>query len=291
MEAIEENTNVDTSIVTPKSASTSTSTSTSTSSVKIKKPRSEKQIEAFKKCAERRKQKLLEKNNNVSIKENAPATSFVNNDILKGLYDQIAELKNQVTVVNKRSNRIEEPDNMETERIQTEQVPQQQRQHQLQQQPTFVGNLQSQNHTATPIGVGLGLGLGIGMGNGYNVSGRNKRDIRGMDPYADERQGMIEKVYARNVNYEKQRELDRMNHRRYADENSIQLLNHHRDENEMEVDSRYTNRPNIQDNDRRGSITSNAENMSSMIRTGSNTTQARRISAIAVNGLRVASRR
>ena len=293
------------------------------SKLKEKKPRSEKQMEAFKRCAEKRKQKLLERNIIKQQTKSSPNADVIESNALKVIMEQINELKNQVKISNQKDIQQQQPqpqpqthshpqlqmmhqDLMEEEidhkinqplRISTAStIPTQhhhqhqnqyQYQHQHQHQHQHQRN-QHQHYFQSNNDV-----LGLGVGNGYDVTGRQKRDIRGMDPYADERQSMIEKVYTRNVNIERQRELEKYNQKRFSDENSIQLLNpqynqynqyNGNGEDRMQVEK-------YDYNDSRGKIVDQAQNMSNMIRTGSNTTQSRKSGAIAVNGLRVASRR
>lgn len=281
------------------------------SKLKEKKPRSEKQMEAFKRCAEKRKQKLIERNIIKQQTKSSPNADVIESNALKVIMEQINELKNQVKISNQKDIQQQQPqqqpqpqpqihpqlqlqtmhqDLMEEEidqkinqplRISTAStIPTQQHHHQQQHQRN-----QHQHYFQSNNDV-----LGLGVGSGYDVTGRQKRDIRGMDPYADERQSMIEKVYARNVNIERQRELEKYNQKRFSHENSIQLLNpqynqfNGNGEDRMQVE-------NYDYNDSRGKIVDQAQNMSNMIRTGSNTTQSRKLGAIAVNGLRVASRR
>ena len=225
------------------------------SKLKEKKPRSEKQMEAFKRCAEKRKQKLLERNIIKQQTKSSPNADVIESNALKVIMEQINELKNQVKISNQKDIQQQQPqpqpqthshpqlqmmhqDLMEEEidhkinqplRISTAStIPTQhhhqhqnqyQYQHQHQHQHQHQRN-QHQHYFQSNNDV-----LGLGVGSGYDVTGRQKRDIRGMDPYADERQSMIEKVYTRNVNIERQRELEKYNQKRFSDENSIQLLN------------------------------------------------------------------
>lgn len=289
------------------------------SKLKEKKPRSEKQMEAFKRCAEKRKQKLLERNIIKQQTKSSPNADVIESNALKVIMEQINELKNQVKISNQKDIQQQQPqpqphpqlqlqtmhqDLMEDEidqkinqplRISTAStIPtQHQNQHQNQYQYQHQHQQHQQRNQHQHYFQSNNDVLGLGVGSGYDVTGRQKRDIRGMDPYADERQSMIEKVYTRNVNIERQRELEKYNQKRFSDENSIQLLNpqynqynqyNGNGEDRMQVE-------NYDYNDSRGKIVDQAQNMSNMIRTGSNTTQSRKLGAIAVNGLRVASRR
>lgn len=293
------------------------------SKLKEKKPRSEKQMEAFKRCAEKRKQRLLERNIIKQQTKSSPNADVIESNALKVIMEQINELKNQVKISNQKDIQQQQPqpqpqthshpqlqmmhqDLMEEEidhkinqplRISTASTIPTQHHHQHQNQYQYQHQHQhqhqhqrNQHHHYFQSNNDV---LGLGVGNGYDVTGRQKRDIRGMDPYADERQSMIEKVYTRNVNIERQRELEKYNQKRFSDENSIQLLNpqynqynqyNGNGEDRMQVEK-------YDYNDSRGKIVDQAQNMSNMIRTGSNTTQSRKLGAIAVNGLRVASRR
>lgn len=296
--------------------------------LKEKKPRSEKQMEAFKRCAEKRKQKLIERNIIKQQTKSSPNADVIESNALKVIMEQINELKNQVKISNQKDIQQQpqpqpqihpqlqlqtmHQDLMEEEidqkinqplRISTAStIPTQQHHHQRQHQNQYQYQYQHQHQNQHQhqhqhqrnqhqhYFQSNNDVLGLGVGSGYDVTGRQKRDIRGMDPYADERQSMIEKVYTRNVNIERQRELEKYNQKRFSDENSIQLLNpqynqyNGNGEDRMQVE-------NYDYNDSRGKIVDQAQNMSNMIRTGSNTTQSRKLGAIAVNGLRVASRR
>lgn len=274
--------------------------------IKEKKPRTEKQIEAFKRCAEKRKLKLVEKENLVETEKKEKETQ---QQLIQSMMDQINQLKNQVQVQVQTSNQVEtqvqtqvQPQVQPQQPVQVKQVQQVQQFQQVQQVKPAVQQYQHQQHKQhqhQSNHMDIGMGLGYNVVDNVNVNAarsNNKRDIRGMDPYADERQGMMEKVYARNVNMERQREMDRVQQRtRFADENSIQLLHPqpHPQYDQMEVDyNNYNYNNNINNNnDRRGYIESQSQNMSSMIRTGVLTNQFRKAGAIAVNGLRVASRR
>lgn len=268
--------------------------------IKEKKPRTEKQIEAFKRCAEKRRLKLVEKENLVETEKKEKESQ---QQLIQNMMDQINQLKNQVQVQHQQ-----QPIQVQTQ-VQTQVQPQVQPQlpqpvqvQQVQQVKPAVQQYQHQQHKQhqhQSNHMDIGMGLGYNVVDNVNVNAtrsNNKRDIRGMDPYADERQGMMEKVYARNVNMERQREMDRVQQRtRFADENSIQLLHPqpqpHPQYDQMEVDYNSHNNNNNINNDRRGYIEAQSQNMSSMIRTGVLTNQFRKAGAIAVNGLRVASRR
>lgn len=261
---------------------------------KEKKPRTEKQLEAFKRCAEKRKQKLLDKQNSIQVDKKEKE---VNQQLLLSLMDQINQLKNEHSRVLQQSNAVVESIPTPAPAAVPLHTPinndRDMHHHHHNHQTNTNEPVYRPYHPPNPSHQPTMMELGCGMG--YNVSGGRKRDVRGMDPYADERQGMMEKVYARNVNIEKQREMERMQRFRFADENSIQLLSNK--QNQSTQDYTYPDSMEIDNNqnhdvhDARGRIEMQAQNMSTMIRTGGLTNQARKAGAIAFNGLRVASRR
>lgn len=269
---------------------------------KEKKPRSEKQLEAFKRCAEKRRIKLLEKEQGI-LSEKKEKENQTN--LIKSMMEQINQLKNQVQVQVQTQNQTQvqpqvQPQVQNQSQVQVE--SQVESQVQVQVKPQVKPHFQIQSHQyqhqhqhqPTHMDLGMGLGYSVSANSNLARNNNNKRDIRGMDPFADERQGMMERVYTRNVNLERQKEMDRVRQTRFADENSIQLLQpqpQYDQDNRMEIEDMNMTMNNRYNNDPRGRIESQAQNMSSVIRTGSLTNQARRAGAIAVNGLRVASRR
>lgn len=255
---------------------------------KEKKARSQKQIEAFKLCAERRKQKLLEKKQNPTSTVVSPVintqTSLMSSSEheYKKLAEQIEMLKNQVVDMKQSKQRIMLPvineESMDVDvdestpyvapqRVQfRQQEPQEQQERQQQQQQFQFQRRQDM----------IGKGLGYSIHNQYQNSNNRKRDVRGMDPYIDEKQGMMEKIYSRNVNQMKQKQIDVMDRRRMMDDNSIQLLAPQESQAGVGVDV-----------DRNAPV----ENMTTMIRSSAFTNAARKQSAVSFNGYRVASRR
>ena len=283
---------------------------------KMKRPRTEKQMEAFKKCMEKRKQKLEERKNNTPPVQSQQQTHDHNlyipvkdNVIYKNLIEQIETLKNQVGGISKH---------METTNVNniTNRDPPKQQQQQQFHIHNKMDNLNNLNQSdkyndfemeieppqptaAMPLPMQAPMSHEYNNYNnfnynvqsrqnmmrqnlGYNINSHvqqnsnqnRKRDIRGMDPYADEKQGMMEKIYTRSTNQYKQQQLELQRQNAMSDENSIQILNQaHQNRNEN-----FTDR------------SAPVENMTNMIRSTSITPQARRQSAIAFNGLRVASR-
>jgi hypothetical protein len=258
---------------------------------KVKKPRTEKQIEAFKRCAEKRKQKFLERKQTQTTaakdqdqhqdqyQDQKPASSIKvedahQNDHYKNLAEQIELLKNQVSSMKQEKEKRQAtflPPIME-EAMEIDEpipipVPQHQYQHQHQQRTAA--------QRSSPVQIPQRKSVQFGQGMAYNVydgssnyERNRKRDVRGMDPYIDEKQGMMEKIYSRNVNQMKQQQMDALNANRMSDENSVQLL------------------PSSVNVDRHAPV----ENMSNMIRSSSFTNSARKQNAIAFNGYRVATR-
>ena len=260
---------------------------------KVKKPRTEKQIEAFKRCAEKRKQKFLERKQTQTIaakdqdqyqyQDQKPASSIKvedthQNDHYKNLAEQIELLKNQVSSMKQEKEKRQVtflPPIME-EAMEIDEpipipipipVPQHQYQHQHQQRTAA--------QRSSPVQIPQRKSVQFGQGMAYNVydgssdyERNRKRDVRGMDPYIDEKQGMMEKIYSRNVNKMKQQQMDALNANRMSDENSVQLLS-----SSVNVDRHAP-----------------VENMSNMIRSSSFTNSARKQNAIAFNGYRVATR-
>ncbi len=256
---------------------------------KVKKPRTEKQIEAFKRCAEKRKQKFLERKqiqttaakdqDQDQYQDQKPASSIKvedthQNDHYKNLAEQIELLKNQVSSMKQEKEKrqmtflppiMEEA--MEIDEPMPIPVPQHQYQHQHQQRTAA--------QRSSPVQIPQRKSVQFGQGMAYNVydgssdyERNRKRDVRGMDPYIDEKQGMMEKIYSRNVNQMKQQQMDALNANRMSDENSVQLLS-----SSVNVDRHAP-----------------VENMSNMIRSSSFTNSARKQNAIAFNGYRVATR-
>ncbi len=255
---------------------------------KVKKPRTEKQIEAFKRCAEKRKQKFLERKQTQTTaakdqdqyQDQKPASSIKvedthQNDHYKNLAEQIELLKNQVSSMKQEKEKRQVtflPPIMEEAMEIDEPIPIPVPQHQYQQH-------QHQQRTAaqrsSPVQIPQRKSVQFGQGMAYNVydgssdyERNRKRDVRGMDPYIDEKQGMMEKIYSRNVNQMKQQQMDALNANRMSDENSVQLLS-----SSVNVDRHAP-----------------VENMSNMIRSSSFTNSARKQNAIAFNGYRVATR-
>lgn len=267
--------------------------------MKSKKPRTEKQMEAFKRCVEKRKQKFLERKSQ-SITEPVPVyqpqhqpqpqpqpqhqvqVQMTDRNEIKSLAEQITLLKNQLVDMKQEKDREkvmkskivpmssidEEPmdvdDNYNVTGPNISNYVEQQRSRPLVQQVRFEPKR--------------------GMDFGYVANGpvpNRKRDIRGMDPYVDEKRGMMEKIYTRNVNVMRQQQMDALNSNRMSDENSVQLLSSNSAYPNMDE---YNERVN---NDRQAPV----DKMVDMIRSSSFTSNARKQSALAFNGVRVASRR
>lgn len=249
---------------------------------KEKKARSQKQIEAFKLCAERRKQKLLEKKQN-------PTSTVVSHPVInqttsseheyKKLAEQIEMLKNQVVDMKQSKQRIMMPvineESMDVDVDESTPYVAPQRVQFRQQEPQEQQERQQQFQFQRRQDM-IGKGLGYSVHNQYQNSNNRKRDVRGMDPYIDEKQGMMEKIYSRNVNQMKQKQIDVMDRRRMMDDNSIQLLAPQESQAGVGVDV-----------DRNAPV----ENMTTMIRSSAFTNAARKQSAVSFNGYRVASRR
>jgi hypothetical protein len=120
---------------------------------------------------------------------------------------------------------------------------------------------------------------GYGVYQNYPPLPKNsvsKRDIREMDQYIDEKQGMMERIYTRNVNNDRQRQMEESKRYRNTDVDSIQLLPQ---TNGINTNSRV-------DVDRNAPV----ENMKNMIRSTQFTSSARKQNAVAFNGYRVATR-
>lgn len=240
---------------------------------KEKRARSQKQIEAFKLCAEKRRLKLLEKkqlpsDSSLLAKSNPNINANVRvvpeNEYSK-LAEEIKILKNQVDDMKQAKQRLAmamTPIN-EEESMEIDETP-----HMSQASPRYNQQYQQQHNQLQRRhgAVGLEYAMHNQQQNSSNAS--RKRDIRGMDPYTDEKQGMMEKIYSRNVNQMKQQQMDALISNRMIDENSVQLL------------------PSSVNVDRHAPV----ENMSTMIRSSAFTNNARKQNAVAFNGYRVASR-
>jgi hypothetical protein len=271
--------------------------------LKSKKPRTEKQMEAFKRCVEKRKQKFLDRKSQSvpkpipeyqhqpphqpqSLPQSQPQhqveAQVTDRNEIKSLAEQIALLKNQLVDMKQEKDRekvmkskivpmssideeaMDVDDNYNVTGPNISSYVDQQRSRPLVQQVRFEPKR--------------------GMDFGYVANGpvpSRKRDIRGMDPYVDEKRGMMEKIYARNVNVMRQQQMDALNSNRMSDENSVQLLSSNSAYPNMDE---YGERVN---NDRQAPV----DKMVDMIRSSSFTSNARKQTALAFNGVRMASRR
>lgn len=292
---------------------------TENKNAKPKKPRTEKQMEAFRKCAEKRKQKLLDRKNiiasaptdntkfvSTSIETSLPIQTkpalLQQDDRYERLLAQMEMLQNHITGVNKRLespalgsvNNIQTPPSvnntsnivMDADMMDDEDVNTYSHSNFSFSAPNIIPT-----PTSTPTFKNTNINRPLlGQGLGYNITSQiqntasRKRDVRGMDPYADEKQGMMEKIYARQTNQYKQQMMEQERRKIMADENSIQILN---GDSQMQIDSSSSNANTYHRNtDRFAPV----EQMSTMIKSASNTIQARRNNAVAFNGLRMASR-
>lgn len=262
--------------------------------MKSKKPRTEKQMEAFKRCVEKRKQKFLERKSQ-SIPEPVPVYQpqpqpqhqvqfqVADHNEIKSLAEQIALLKNQLVDMKNEKDREKV--------MRTKMVPMSS----IDEEPMDVddnynitgpniSNYVEQQPRSRPLVQQVRFEPKRGMDFGYVANGpvpNRKRDVRGMDPYVDEKRGMMEKIYTRNVNVMRQQQMDALNSNRMSDENSVQLLSSNSAYPNMDE---YSERVN---NDRQAPV----DKMVDMIRSSSFTSNARKQSALAFNGVRVASRR
>lgn len=289
--------------------------------VKQKKPRTEKQMEAFRKCAEKRKQKLLDKKNTIAtipvdniISASTSAESSLpiqtkpallqQDDRYERLLAQMEMLQNHISGVNKKLestslvsvNNISTPplaNNISNNVMDTDMMDDDDDDVNTHSHSNFSFSapktIPTQTQTQTFRNANINRPV-LGQGLGYNITSQiqnaasRKRDVRGMDPYADEKQGMMEKIYARQTNQYKQQIMEQERRKMLADENSIQILN---GESQMQIDSPSSIANTYHRNtDRFAPV----EQMSTMIKSASNTIQARRNNAVAFNGLRMASR-
>jgi hypothetical protein len=252
---------------------------------KEKKPRSQKQMDAFRLCAERRKQKLLEKKQNV-MPQLHPAQKEreqnMSDQVYKNLAEQLEMLKNQVVDLKQEKEKAKACIRMNTNApvhlpmIEEEpmDIEPQQPQHQPQHQPQYRKPQQNQFQFQKREDM-FGQGIGYAVNNSqYQIESR-KRDVRGMDPYIDEKQGMMERIYTRSVNNDRQRQMEESQRYSKVDGDSIQLL-----------PATNGNSMNRVDVDRYAPI----ENMKTMIRSTQYTSNSRKQNAVAFNGYRVASR-
>lgn len=270
---------------------------------KAKKERSQKQIDAFQICVEKRKQKILEKkqgNHANEIKKDVSDESKY-----KALTDQIELLKSQFKVmrhpppppspipvqaslqmpmpmpmpmqmsmhtINENENENDN-DAMEVDRAPSSRMAIQHQQQQQQHQQNNYPKQPQQQVMFRKRDENVG---GYGAYQSYSPLSQSntsaKRDIRAMDQYIDEKQGMMERIYTRNVNNDRQRQMEEESNRyRSSNVDSIQLLS--------QTNSRV-------DVDRNAPV----ENMKNMIRSTQFTSGARKQNAVAFNGYRVASR-
>lgn len=295
--------------------------------VKIKKPRTAKQIEAFKRCAEKRKQNLMNKNvmpKQVSLKEKEKEKENENaseRNEIRAMINELNQLKNQLQA------QTQPQPQPQQQPVQTITVKDQsQSQNKVNQKPT-VSFKQPERDMQNDMDVEdepMTMPTSIEHGpmqitndhysfgfddenetiNNSNVSRTRKRNVHQMNPYEDDRRSMVEKIYMRNQNSERQARMDEMRNRMQVDnrtnENSIQIIqprnmqdrsqNQNQQQHQTHSNSNMNTNMN-RDRDGRGEIMTQAQVMASMIKTGSNTISARKSSAMAVNGLRVATGR
>lgn len=305
---------------------------------KVKRARTEKQIEAFKRCAEKRKQNLQLKAqvqpqanvNTNSTKSTSAETGNVNSNSISNPISN-EDVRNMLSVFSMFKTHLEnikvqskEKDKDKTQGIMTgADLTDQNRNKMVSfnnsdgdgddvgQQKQKQMNVGMNSMDTTMMDVDLNLDADVTQseripvsrqpvsreyGYGYPNQQHNnprKRDIYSVNPYEDERRSMIEKIYARNMNLERQSRMDIEDRERQniasMNDNSIQIIpprNLNSNPNGTNTNtSSYTN------GDERGRIVSHAEAVASMIKTGSMTPSARRNATVAVNGLRVASRR
>lgn len=222
-------------------------TKESASITKQKKPRTEKQLEAFKKCVANRKANIdKRKSGSSAVTSTAvPTAPAAIVDTTQTLL-QIQQLKKQMEEQNRSLEEYKAKLQREyEERLNRPSLPTI-NEHivdvdndddggddSMQVEPVRPKHLQ-QIHRA-PIQRSLPTArvrtgeIGFYDQSASNFNFNGKRDVRGMDPYADEKQGMLEKLYARNTNIYKQKVMDQQQRRMLAHEDSIQILAPHQD--------------------------------------------------------------
>lgn len=229
---------------------------------KVKKARSAAQMEAFKKCnanrkanIEKRKLGIVEKIDVASVSIPV-STKAEDSSSAVAIANQVEELRKQMEANNRAIEDYKERLRMQYEdKYNMDQKMQNQRQkhrmdedqnrmeidepehaHEYEQEYEEVKRIhpppqQQQHHHQIPyrppiVNTRVGYADSIAFYN-PNIANQNqnrKRDIRGMDPYADEKRSMLEKIYTRNTNTYRQNLLEQQRKLRMAGEDSIQIL-------------------------------------------------------------------
>lgn len=222
-------------------------TATISEPAKAKKPRTAAQMEAFKKCVANRKanidkRKSLSANTNTESKPAgqvavAPASVDSTAQIVA---KQVEELKKQMEENNRAIEEYKEHIRREYEakHLANNSI---QAYHSPDIDIDNVGGMEidelpqskpipmhapkpSASYTYRPQHVNRGgYADDVGFYDPSTAQSR-KRDIRGMDPYADEKRGMLEKIYARNTNAYRQNLIEQQRRSKMASEDSIQIL-------------------------------------------------------------------
>lgn len=226
---------------------------------KSRKPRTEAQMLAFKKCVENRKANIAKRKQGLDT--NTSSTLHPENIIVK----TVEQLKKQMEEQNRRMEEYKESIRREYEEkirqntfsssshddqdvmMDTQAEDHHHHQQQMQQtraqpvrfqhqhQPQAQAQAQAQNtyghnHNQNRIhNVRINNQDDIAFFDPTSsvANTSRKRDVRGMDPYHDEKQGMLEKIYARNTNAYRQQLMEQQQKMRMASEDSIQILAPH----------------------------------------------------------------
>ena len=258
-----------------------------------KKPRTQKQIEAFKRCAEKRKQNLLNLNAAKQHQENNSVNNSVNSDV-EEYKSQVKEMLSELSLLRKHfDERAKVKPEKEKMHVQfADDVG-------MDMDVDMNTEVETQSQSRPPVRMQVKTPQSLNQRQfeyGYHdhheqFNSNGKRSINQMNPYDDERRGLIEKIYARNVNAERQARMDALRNTNRLNDNSIQILQPQLQPNETGIGMDMEGISVGTREDPRSRIVTQAQVVANMIKSGSNTQMARKAGAIAVNGLRVASGR
>jgi len=206
--------------------------------VKVKKPRTPAQLEAFKKCVANRKANIDKRKSSSTPSQAATSQTLtqtvVGDQSSASFAKQVEELRKQMEANNKAIEEYKERIKQEYESKYAANNSYHTHDQDVHvgmdvDEPEIARPAHSLTHSRTVHALPTNRRAGYAEDVMFydpmsNVSNNRKRDIRGMDPYADEKQGMLEKIYARNTNAYRQNLMEQQRRTRMATEDSIQIL-------------------------------------------------------------------